>query len=108
MLQRILPGSVEVREASAAADQLGGGAVLHHAAVVDHQHPVGGLHGGEAVRDDKRRPALVRRPRGSGRPGTRRSRRPFTAGIRGTAGAGRCLQQASQAGLDQPLRRDVQ
>ena len=57
--QGVLPGAVEVCEASAAVDEFRGGAVLNHAAVVDHQDAIGSFNGGEAVRDDQRRPAAA-------------------------------------------------
>ena len=87
---------MEVGEASAAADEIRWRAVLHNAAVMDHQYPVGSLHGGEPVRDDQRRPAGLPR-----RPG-RTCLAPRSAGV------GRSPQEPRQAVLDQPLGRDVQ
>ncbi|BAS10856.1 hypothetical protein AHiyo4_42780 [Arthrobacter sp. Hiyo4] len=43
--QGVLPGAVEVCEASAAAYEFRGGAILNHAAVVHHQDAVGSFNG---------------------------------------------------------------
>lgn len=55
--QRILPGAVEVGKAAAPANEFSRASVLHDPAVVHHQHPVSGLHRGQAVGDDEGRPA---------------------------------------------------
>ena len=47
---------MEPGESAAVADQLLRGPVFDDASVVHHQHPVGGLHGGEPVGDDQRGP----------------------------------------------------
>src|SRR4051812_18520836 len=54
--QGILPGPVQVGEASTAADQFPRGAVLNDPAIVHHQDAVRRLHCGQPVRDDQRRP----------------------------------------------------
>jgi len=52
--QRVHPGPVQGGVVPAAADQVARRAVLDNSAVLDHQHPVGDLDGGQPVGDDQR------------------------------------------------------
>src|SRR5690606_38603462 len=80
--QAVPPGPVQVREAARARDQAGRGPVLHDAAVLHHQDPVGDLHRGQPVGDDHRRPA-----------GQHRRHRPLHRTLTGhVQGAGRLVE----------------
>ncbi len=43
--QRVPPRPVELGEPSTTADQFSGSPILNNSAIVDHEHPVGRLHG---------------------------------------------------------------
>ena len=80
------------------------GAVLHDASVVDHQHPVRGLHGGQPVRDDQRRAGPPQQPVPCSSPArpswTRRSRRDVQRG------RGLVQDQHGRAGQERPGEAD--